>query len=413
VRGTLAILVYFAGLLPYLEAIPIRVAYLVVMGSLSGTVALGLWSTRMAGLVRHRIRMEFLLWALVLVEAMGQLFLLLRGDTHTQGVIKAIAYIAVTISVYAALTCILVGRRRDLWASLALLGVGLGGLSVMISWYGAIHLLGLRFEARPWKIPLLGWAPTSSIFQDENFAAVVLFVCLMGAILSLLLTQRWGLRILALGGAGLISFALLLTHSRAAYLALVVAAMTGYLSGVGRLKKFFALVVLLALGMVVADFLWNSDSANRFLEVQRGMTGRWGLWKYAVKKIAERPLLGWGVGNVGDLVRAGPGYWASTHNSFLDFALMFGVPTTLLYLVFLFFCMWRIPGLPIDPSERRVLFGTCTGLLVIANFTTHTLGGVSFGSLSLGVFLGMPGAIWSTVRRDHRDAWGGRRDGKT
>lgn len=398
-RAWLALVAYFSGLLPYVEAIPRNLAYLLVLAALTTLAVVLLWSPRAAADLRARSYREWMLWLLVSHEVSVQTLLLLQGDIHVTGAFKAGAYVGVCVVVFLGVTYALEGHRPLLWGSLSALGAGLSACSLWISFRGSLTLGSLVFRAQPWRIPLLGLPPTSSLFEDENYAAVVLFVCLMGTLFSLLLTRYRSLKVMLVGAAGLTGMGLLLTHSRAAYLGLVVATLSGYLADLGRLKRLFALALMVAVGLLVFDLTQASKGANQFLEVHRGLTGRMGLWGYVLERIAERPLLGYGVGNVAEVIQEGPGSWQSSHNSFLDFALMFGIPTTLVYIVFLFSCLNQIRFLPMDHRERSLLLGASLGLLVIANFTTHTLGGVSFGSLSLGLFLGLPGAVSLRHRR--------------
>ena len=107
------------------------------------------------------------------------------------------------------------------------------------------------------------------------------------------------------------------------------------------------------------------------------------IWRFVGDRIAERPLLGWGM----DASRAIPGGEAQAsgvmpdvrlpagatmlplhpHDAALQWRLELGLPGALLCLVVLGQALWRIAGSPrMPPKQRALALGYAAALLTIA-----------------------------------------------
>jgi O-antigen ligase len=147
------------------------------------------------------------------------------------------------------------------------------------------------------------------------------------------------------------------------------------------------------------------------------MSGREYLFGAALRALAERPLLGWGVGNVSEAIQRHLGWpqrsgsfagylfqqgiareWASAHNGFLDYLIMTGIVGGLIYLWLILVSVARLWFASYRNLHRRFLLSATAGMLVAAQFTTHTVGGISFGSFMFTLLLGMANC-WSTIHR--------------
>ncbi len=88
---------------------------------------------------------------------------------------------------------------------------------------------------------------------------------------------------------------------------------------------------VVTIGSDVGDIL--SDP----MENDRAGSGRWCLWKGAAKYIVKEPWLGYGVEGLLNTHQIG-----TPHNELLQYAEFFGVITTFLYVLAIWFVMWRI-----------------------------------------------------------------------
>ena len=73
------------------------------------------------------------------------------------------------------------------------------------------------------------------------------------------------------------------------------------------------------------------------MENDKAGSGRWRLWKGAVRHIVEEPLLGFGVEGLLTQYEIG-----TPHNEILQYAEFFGVITTALYILAVWLVMWRV-----------------------------------------------------------------------
>ena len=216
--GPWAWLVLLISLTVYLEGFPRTVAYGVVAASMLLFSGLSLllepaWRRlRSPGLDRH-------FWILVGVVFLSQVGSVVAGGLTEIGAIQGLAYVVGLVSAYYVLAAAFeLGWRTNLRA-LAWLGAGLSLIAVYVSTKGSLSLAGTTFRAASYRIPGIGLSPTSGLFVDENYFAVVLFICGTCALYLRTTSQHaWGPTVYT-GVLLLHAVGLLLTYSRAAFLA--------------------------------------------------------------------------------------------------------------------------------------------------------------------------------------------------
>ncbi|MEM8916768.1 MAG: O-antigen ligase family protein, partial [Pseudomonadota bacterium] len=152
--------------------------------------------------------------------------------------------------------------------------------------------------------------------------------------------NNWGSRVLPIAFFAMAVATIALTQSRTPLVGALFACMAvpayrfrilGRASGL-----IFILIGILAVTVIVSgleyiipeDFLANFSRSGEVREIL-SLTGRGEIWNFTLGKIAERPLLGWGVGSGADVIL--PNYTDPTmnimhaHNALLHFTLSTGV----------------------------------------------------------------------------------------
>lgn len=92
-------------------------------------------------------------------------------------------------------------------------------------------------------------------------------------------------------------------------------------------------------------------------------TGRWGLWRNTIDFIKQKPLLGWGVEGIHDMLNeASNGLNNRPHNEFLQYAAFFGIPAAILYFI-------GLAAHFIKAFIQRHSFDTASAVCLVAAFT--------------------------------------------
>lgn len=92
-------------------------------------------------------------------------------------------------------------------------------------------------------------------------------------------------------------------------------------------------------------------------------TGRWGLWRYTIGYIQEKPFLGWGIEGISDMLReASNGLNNRPHNEYLQYAAFFGIPATVLYII-------GIAVHFVKAFRNRHSFNVTSAICLVAAFT--------------------------------------------
>lgn len=396
-------------LLSYLPHLSQSVAYSIATGTVVLISLLLIAQPKGVSTALKLLRTSPHFWAFVFSLLASQYFVMLSGGLSIWGLIKTVAYIVVLICAYLIIAPSVQRLDKPIWSFMANLGGVLSLISMVISIRGGLSFLGLTWTAK-WPIPAIGIQQTTSIFEDSNYFGVVAFLGFMASLYLLALKKRhvfsrlWPLILSSFNAIGIF-----LSYSRATYLALGIALLAWFLIDARLTKK---ITVLLLNGFLVIGgilLIQAKPALMSFFQIDKGLSGRERLFPAAISAIMERPLLGWGVGNVGYAIQHHVGHWTSTrnsfvdyliqqgaaerwisaHNSFLDFFIMAGIPAGLIYIWFILISLKRLYWTRIHNTERRFLLSTIIGMLVLTQFTTHTIGGISFGSFMLTALLGI------------------------
>jgi len=162
----------------------------------------------------------------------------------------------------------------------------------------------------------------------------------------------------------------LLTGSRSAFLALMVAASVIPFTVRPRSLSFWLRVAVMLFGAVVmVGLLVPRDTWNRLLTIQQEvragtMSGRTPIWEAARFLIFERPLLGAGVGAFPTAVAPLFDGEKAAHNVVLALLVEQGVVGLLLFGTLLAACAWATTGLP--PPERQLWVASLIAWLIFA-----------------------------------------------
>lgn len=142
--------------------------------------------------------------------------------------------------------------------------------------------------------------------------------------------------------------AILLSFSRASYIALLVTALIFLVYFFWQYKKNLSIVAVLFIANILIALL-ISPITERFMtsfsQEDGSVTERSRLWQEAVVNIQEAPLQGVGLGNYPLLVKpsAEPREPIYVHNLYLDLSVELGLVGLLLFLVFILSCLPMIP----------------------------------------------------------------------
>lgn len=330
----------------------------------------------------------FWLWAFVFLGT--QLIVAFQGDLSPEGLARTVGYLGIFTLTYFILGPAALLKGDTIWPFLGTVISGCSSIGIL----GAIGLL--KIGVKPWEIPILGVPWTQSIFMGANYFAVVAFIGLISSSYGYILSKTTRSKLYWGTLSTINTIALVLTYSRAAYLALLVSATVWILTSRKirtRWKVVFILLMILILVSIVGLMQTNQE-IRFFLQVKRKLTGRELLWPAAIQSISEKPFFGWGVGNVDDVVLSTVDHWRSTHNTFLDFAIMTGIPglITLLWVIVASIWVllrkkyWRV-------EDGRFLLTLLSGLLITNQFITFTPGGAGFASFILALALGQANTL--------------------
>ncbi len=187
------------------------------------------------------------------------------------------------------------------------------------------------------------------------------------------------------------------------------AAILGALVGIGavvfalrsRVPAFVlvAIVVFLVLSPIYAlNLISLLPGADSFLRAETGLSGREGVWRFALFYIGEHPLRGYGLGSSnmytamhGDFLRRHgfPVAGASFHNTFLTRAFENGVLASVAYVIVLLTAFYRAASLVRKSKEAALTFAVLSVVLSISTFRDINIGGMRQIVILSAVFVGI------------------------
>lgn len=175
-----------------------------------------------------------------------------------------------------------------------------------------------------------------------------------------------------------------LADSRSPFVGLAVGGLL-YLIWRYRLRAVPIIVVLgvLSVGLVSQlnpEYLTRGNVSS--------LTGRTDIWKFAIEKIEQRPIFGWGFEVEGEIMKARdfPIWWgpweegprSSLHSEYLSKAVSLGIPA-LVFWVFFFMRPWlALLRSKEDPWNLKPLFFLVVVPILLLDFTEGTAGECRF-----------------------------------
>lgn len=171
-----------------------------------------------------------------------------------------------------------------------------------------------------------------------------------------------------------------LADSRSPFVGLAVGGLL-YLVWRYRLRAVPIIVALGVVGFILVAQL-NPEYLNR--GDVTSLTGRTDIWKFAIQKIEQRPLIGYGFEVEGEIMKAHdfPIWWgpwedgprSSLHSDYLSKAVSLGIPA-LLFWVFFFIRPWiALMRRKDDPWNLKPLFFLVVVPILLLDFTEGTAG---------------------------------------
>jgi O-antigen ligase len=254
-------------------------------------------------------------------------------------------------------------------------------------------LLGFATSASTYWLDVFGFPVSQSVklyrldllrisARDPNATGMILGATLIGVwliILQLPFSRSSGRGILfVLGGVVITAFvlpALVFTGSRAALTGLPVALIIGLVLSNRRALRTIRILLLIALGglSVVLDYMVAGSMFGAFKTLfidffPAGIDTKVSLWRYGLNTIAESPIFG--IGSQ-EAFRALNPYGIDVHNTYLEFAIIGGVPAFLTFLMVILtplLMLMRAWRRGLSEADARVL-GVATGLYTYCLYT--------------------------------------------
>ncbi|MCX6718103.1 MAG: O-antigen ligase family protein [Candidatus Staskawiczbacteria bacterium] len=194
-------------------------------------------------------------------------------------------------------------------------------------------------------------------------------------------------------------YTILMTGSRAAYLAVLIGALYFILFyPATKNKKLLFLKIALLISIIVGtgivyyvntlkqppDFVQNNRlliSVYYRLSIKEALNDpRFSAWQVVIREIKEKPVLGWGPENLAIgfdkhydpslpyISKEWGGWWDRAHNIILDTAASTGIPSAIAYLALLITLFWQLQKL--KNSQQLIIHGLQSTLIAyfVANF---------------------------------------------
>ena len=218
----------------------------------------------------------------------------------------------------------------------------------------------------------------ASIYYDPNFCAMIL-----GSGLTLGLLHKYDKKMVKLFVNFIIFIAIIFTGSRGTLLGLLMSILI-YLIIYSKLefrKKIVVLSIFAISTYIGINYLYSID----FFRTYQGSNDRFEMWSNVVNLASKSPLFGYGYGSTNLVLKTINFSYASTHNSFLDFLIIYGYPTFFIYIILILRII--IESLKVEGSRSYIL--TLIFMIINSNTILYSFGGVGLSSLMFTIILGL------------------------
>ncbi len=242
------------------------------------------------------------IFAAGLVYALCAMLALLPARNLGESIFELIKILLALVFLIIA-TLVLAGK----WERFMLLTKMMTLCALMLATIGICQYYFLAFNFIPGNFLVYATMANRNLFSSALFLALPFL--LFGA---LHFSRFW--RALSLTAFGLVAFTLVITHTRAVWLACGAATLAGiilcvkHFRDLGAVKKFYmrrlGLTVVMAAAMIVLAWLAHarqssSDArvASSFARPRSSVQERWALWTKTAQMIKDHPLSGVGLGH--------------------------------------------------------------------------------------------------------------------
>lgn len=340
---------------------------------------------------RQIVWMGALLLGLIMVPFLSQHLRL--STLPREGLLLGLFLLWTTTGFFVALDRAYFVRYLQLLSELTLIVIGISLIlkfSGAAKWFHlsflAVAVFALYFIGQPIAMESLTPAdPLRSELESANALGFSSVLGVFGALALVPETRRLWARIAITAGGLLAVYAVLLSASRTAFLALIVIAIlwpTLCLASTGRFKltalvgAVFMLLLLFVAYQYILKETYMGVRFTRATEMEDNSTQvRLNLIRIGLQIFANSPLVGCGLGEFG--VVSGTGFYA--HNEFVEIAATTGLPGLVLYYS-VYIVAWRrlsrslrllrdpLTRYRINIARMALLILVITGLVSIPNF---------------------------------------------
>ncbi|KMY52979.1 hypothetical protein AC623_02390 [Bacillus sp. FJAT-27231] len=379
VKFSFICLILLLGLLSYVQPIVQMISYSII-ALVMGVFCFLLMKDTSKQEFKYLIHQQVIIIALLYVIIFIQLINSIRGDLDAVSTLKLMFYpISFFYSCLFVPWFILKAKMEMKFLHL-LIYTGLC-LSIYTLIYSIIMTGGSL------NIPSLQTAQFLYIHPliDSNYQGAVVSISSVLCLYMLFIKRR--LKIIYALFFIINFFNLIILSSRASMLAVIICLFLLILLLGSKLLKVLTVltgVSLIAFYPLLKNFIYaNSILYNNIFDAERGSTGRLEIWGEIWRRVSHSLLTGIGTNKIE--VEVAGYYVQSSHNSFLDFLMVNGLVVFCLYVVIFMIAVFK----SILKIKYNPFFFVLICILVIMNFTTHNIGGVSYIPQILGILLGL------------------------
>lgn len=221
----------------------------------------------------------------------------------------------------------------------------------------------------------------ASVFYDPNFAAMIFGTCFF----ILLKNNNIKNKLLKFIYLTLIGITIFLTGSRGTMVSIIMTIFI-YIFIYNKMKfgkKMFVGILFCIVAFLFIRHLFFID----FFRIYQGSNYRIDMWVLTIKEIIRQPLFGHGYEAIKTFLNTNGYMYASTHNSYIDFAFAYGLPCFLLYIYLIISLLIRAIKSKKTISEKYILVMLFS--MINANTILYSFGGVGISSVLFTFSLGM------------------------
>jgi len=197
--------------------------------------------------------------------------------------------------------------------------------------------------------------------------------------------------------------AVFISWSRAIYLAFILGAVFLLIRRRSAIFIFFAIISCILITVTLYDLIITNFYLNSIFQISLGGSGRSYLWKSGIEAITKHPFFGVGFSDsmLEKTVYKFGGYlwWdkpMGAHNGFIDLGVQGGVLLAVLYVLGIVKSVYNNYSFKSVSTQTHLSYEYAGLIFVIfitaviaTTFLSYSIGGISYGSMILTIFLGI------------------------